>query len=101
MLVVVPQLRGRHRQLLEARLDAVERLVREAQFVQGIEVVIVVEEQLDHVAVGVLVGDDSVVEVVRAGSWAAWFLRVNPWVPVLVVEPRRAEVVLARVEAPS
>ncbi|MBX3125542.1 MAG: hypothetical protein KF718_02455 [Polyangiaceae bacterium] len=86
MLVVVPHLRGRHRRLVEARLHGLERLIVEAQFVKGIEVLIVIEEQLDHVSVGVLAGADAIVEVMRAGSWAASFMLARPWVPVLVVD---------------
>lgn len=50
MLVVVPHLRGRHRQLLDARIHSVEQLVSEAQLITGIEVLIVIEEKLDHVS---------------------------------------------------
>lgn len=84
MLTLVPQLRGRHRRLLDARLDSIERLVADAEFLTGIEVVVVVEEQLDHVGVGVLAGDDAVVEVFEAARWATWFLVARPWVPVLI-----------------
>ena len=101
MLVVVPQLRGRYRQLLEARLDAVERLVAEAQFVRGIEVVIVVEDKLDHIGVGVLAGDDALVEVVRAAPWAASFTLARPWVPLLIVDRTAGGAVILARHAPA
>lgn len=90
MLTMVPQLRGRHEQLVLARLDSVERLVADAQHVTGIEVVIVVEEKHDYVGVGVLAGDDAVIEVAEAAPWACWFMGARPWVPLLICTIDRA-----------
>lgn len=93
MLTLVPQLRGLHEQLVLARLDSIEHLVTEAEKITDIEIVIVVEQQLDHVAVGVLAGDEAIVHVAEVAKWATWFLAARLWVPLLIIDMDRVELV--------